>query len=327
MKMQSGSDFQVKFPETTHSSVRQQMNAAISKLPGSIAEQMALLLKQQQITSRSSGELSHHGAPAARQNKNVLSRKQLETYLSLYSARAGQFDGPPPPDDPDSIFNITVYQAPFAAASYRWSFSASGANFYIDEASNRIYDADLGITGNQIAISLGVDSNTESTYFTSENVSLLLINHPMKATGYLRVVGFIQCIADTDDVQILDHSQEFTFFGNVGLGSSETVDTHALYVDINGENVGKAIFYQSDVIPNDTDDHDYTNLDNDFPSESKTLGIAIPAQFNEGQKVPLWIGTGTNSNSHAVGQEIRTNTLQSWKLQEVWVITENSYNP
>jgi hypothetical protein len=327
MKMQTGSDFQVKFPDTIHASARQQIKATISKLPGSLAEQMALGLKQHQITRGSSTEPFHRGNTTASLNKNALSRERLRTYLSLNSARSGQFDGPPPPDSPDGVFDVAVYQAPFEAASYRWSFSASGANFFIDEASNRIYDAGLGITGNQIAVSLGVDSNDESIYFTSENVSLLLINHPMKTSGYLRVVGFIQCITDTDDVQILDHSQEFTFFGNVGLGSSETVDAHSLYVDINGENVGKSTFYQSDVIPNDTDDHDYTNLDNDFPSEQKTLGVAVPAQFNEGQIVPLWIGTGTSSNSHAVGQEIRTNTLQSWKLQEVWIITENSYTP
>ena len=145
----------------------------------------------------------------------------------------------------------------------------------------------------------------------------------MKINGHVRVVGFIQCINDSDDVKILDHSQVFTWMGNVGVGYSETNDAHSLYLDINGENIGKNIFYNSDVNPGDSDDHDYTNLDDNVPSEVRTLGIDIPVQFNQNETIPLWIGTGTESSSRAVGQEIRVDTFQSWKIQEVWVITEN----
>jgi hypothetical protein len=109
----------------------------------------------------------------------------------------------------------------------------------------------------------------------------------------------------------------------VGVGYSETKDAHSLYLDINGENIGKNTFYNSDVVPYDTDDHDYTNLDDNLPAEVRALGIDIPVSFNKNDVIPLWIGTGTESGSQAVGQEIRVNTFQSWKLQEVWVITES----
>jgi hypothetical protein len=258
-------------------------------------------------------------------NKNSLSATQLKRYSGLYNS--GHFDTPFSNGGDGDGFDVAIYQAPFEGFGYRWSFSAAGSNFFIDEATNRIYDAHLGLTANQIAISLGVDSNTDATHFTAENVSLLLINHPMKVTGYVSVVGFMQCVSDQDDVKILDHSQEFTWFGNVGLGSSITTDTHALYVDIAGENLGKTHFFQQDYIPHDTGDHDYSGYDNYVPSELKSVGVALPVQFNAGENIALWVGTGTSSTSHAVGQEIRTNTFQSWKLQEVWVITGSSYNP
>jgi hypothetical protein len=400
MKMQSGSDYQVKLSESASASGLPQMREAFSKLSSSVAEQMAANMKQeQQLIHRFSTELekllpnkkigkvkqnsqaflaahvnaeteaadirsenkrigkllkkeqkafadelgididgvaelgkkivdtmsSGNSAKTSTLNKNSLSGDQLKKYSGLYNS--GHFDTPSPNDGDGSDLDIAVYQAPFDGSGYRWSFSAAGSNFYIDEATNRIYDAQLGLTANQIAISLGVDSDTDTTHFTAENVSLLLINHPMKATGYIRIVGFMQCVADADDVKILDHSQMFTWFGNVGLGSSETTDTHALYVDIAGENMGKTQFFQQDYIPHDTDDHDYSGYDSYVPSELKSVGVALPVEFSAGETIPIWVGTGTNSTSHAVGQEIRTNTFQSWKLQEVWVITESSYNP
>ena len=266
---------------------------------------------------------TQEGMAGSGPNKNSLSGDQLKKYINLFNPKAGHFDAPSSNEGNGSQFDISVYQAPFDGSGYRWSFSYSGSDFHLDESSNRVHDADLGITANQIAVSLGVNAADNSTYFDCENVSLVLINHPMKTTGHVRVVGFLQCIKDTDEVKILDHSQVFTWLGNVGLGYSETKDAHSLYLDVNGENIGKNTFYSSDVIPFDTDDHDYTNLDDNLPSEVRALGIDIPVQFNQNEIVPLWIGTGTESSSRAVGQEIRANTFQSWKLQEVWVITEN----
>ena len=263
------------------------------------------------------------GSTGSELNKNSISGDQLKKYINLFNPKAGHFDTPSSNGGNGSDFDIAIYQAPFDGSGYRWSFSYSGSDFHLDESTNRVHDAELGITANQIAVSLGVNSDDDSTYFDCENVSLVLINHLMKTAGHVRVVGFLQCIQDTDEVKILDHSQFLTVLGNVGLGYSETKDAHSLYLDINGENIGKNTFYSSDVIPFDTDDHDYTNLDENLPSEVRALGIDIPVQFNQNEIVPLWIGTGTESSSRAVGQEIRANTFQSWKLQSVWVITEN----
>jgi hypothetical protein len=265
---------------------------------------------------------SQEEIPGLRINKNAMSGDQLKKYLKLHNTKGGHFDTPSGGGNGND-FDIAIYQAPFDGSGYRWSFSYSGSNFNIDEHSNRVYDANLGITANQVAVSLGVNAVDDQTYFDCENVSLVLINHLMKTNGHVRVVGFIQCINDSDEVKILDHSQVFTWLGNVGVGYSETKDAHSLYLDVDGENIGKNAFYNSDVIPYDTDDHDYTNLDDNLPAEVRALGIDIPVNFNQNEVIPLWIGTGTESNSRAVGQEIRVNTAQSWKLQEVWVITEN----
>ena len=343
MKTQSGSDFQVKISDTFNESVKQKMKDEFDKLTTSLAEEMAeRMSKQKALSANFSHKIansidgkkqlqtewfktisSQERIPGSQLNKNSLTGNQIKKYLNLSKPNRGHFDTPSSNGGNGSDFEIAIYQAPFDGSGYRWSFSYSGSNFYIDESSNRVHDADLGITANQIAVSLGVNSDDDSTYFDCENVSMVLINHSMKTGGHVRVVGFLQCIQDTDEVKILDHSQLLTVLGNTGLGYSETKDAHSLYVDINGENIGKNTFYSSDVIPFDTDDHDYTNLDDNLPSEVRALGIEIPVQFNQNDKVPLWIGTGIESSSRAVGQEIRANTLQSWKLQEVWVITEN----
>lgn len=399
MKMQSGSDYQVKITDTNNPSVQQKMKDGFGNLSASIAQKMASDRKRQEnLTDEYSKELAaildspkmhefqlrseaflqthinsenepskigaenkrlreglrkeqkkiiaelgvdlekakrlkrkivetiseSDAAASLKRNKNALSSDQLKKYAAFYNPKTGHFDTPSPMAGDNGVFDLAVYQAPFDGSSYRWSYSAAGSNFSVDEASRRIYDANLGITANQIAISLGVDSTTDSTYFNSENVSLLLVNHRMKAAGYVRVVVFFQCNSDTDDVKILDHSQVFTWFGNVGLGSSETTDTHALYLDLDGENLGQSIIYQQPVIPYDTDDHDYSDLDLNVPSELRNAGFGLPTRFNTGDVLPLWIGTGCTSDSHAVGQEIRTNTFQSWKIQSVWVITQSS---
>ena len=331
MKTQSGSDFRVKLSDKLSEPVKKKMNEEFGKLTMAITEQMAEKMSKQKIPngdffakiakSRDSKKLN--ASTGSRLNKNAITGDQLKRYLTLYNPKPGHFDTPHSNGGNGSSVDIAVYQAPFDGSGYRWSFSSSGSNFYIDESSNRVYDADLGITANQIAVSLGVNAADDSTYFDCENVSMVLINHPMKTKGHVRVVGFIQCINDRDEVKILDHSQVFTWLGNEGIGYSETKDTHSLYLDINGENIGKNTFYSSDVIPTDTDDHDYTNLDDNLPAEVRALGIDIPVSFNQNDMIPLWIGTGTESGSQAVGQEIRVDTFQSWKLQEVWVITES----